>query len=453
MQSRRNVELTLLIIALALTVGAHVIVGLTHDNRIPLNVVTYGMTMAALFLGGHLVLRWRAPQADPVLLPAAALLNGLGLVMIQRLDLERRADAAAQAPSQALWATIGFAVFALVIVLIKDYRRLDGYPFTWLLVGTLLLLSPLIPGIGREINGARLWLDFGFATFQPAEAAKLALAIFFAAYLRENRELLATATYRLGPFLLPQIKYFLPLVSAWGVSLLVLFYERDLGSSLLFFGMFIALLYIATGRSSYALVGLMLFALGAVVAYNTFGHVETRVQGWLDPLANFDSNSGFQLSQSLFAFGTGGILGTGWAQGHPNLIPIASSDFIFAAFGEELGLIGTTAILLIFLIMVFRGFRIALTANDEFGRLLASGLVAVFALQVFVIVGGVTKLIPLTGLTLPFMSQGGSSLLANYALIALLLGISAESAPAPVSVRDLEAELPEDGQPEVTATR
>jgi cell division protein FtsW (lipid II flippase) len=452
MQSRRNVELTLLILALALTVGAHVIVGLTHDNRIPLNVVTYGVTMAALFIGAHLVLRWRAPRADPVLLPAAALLNGLGLVMIQRLDLERELDRA-QAPSQALWTTFGFVVFALVIAIIKDYRRLDGYPFTWLLVGTILLLSPLVPGIGQEIRGARLWLSFGFATFQPAEAAKLALAIFFAAYLRENRELLATATYRVGPFLLPQVKYFLPLLSAWGVSLLVLFYERDLGSSLLFFGMFIALLYIATGRASYVLVGLLLFAAGAVVAYNTFGHVQTRVQGWLDPLGNFDSQSGFQLSQSLFAFGTGGILGTGWAQGHPNLIPIASSDFIFAAFGEELGLAGTTAILLVFLIMVFRGFRIALTANDEFGKLLASGLVAVFALQVFVIVGGVTKLIPLTGLTLPFMSQGGSSLLANYALIALLLGISAQSAPAPASVKDLEAEAPEEGTPEVTATR
>lgn len=450
-QSRRNVELSLLIIALVLTVGAHIIVGLTADNRIPLNVMAYGTTMAALFIGGHLVLRWRAPQADPVLLPAAALLNGLGLVMIQRLDLDE-APKAVQAPSQALWTTFGFIVFAGVIVLIKDYRRLDGYPFTWLLAGTVLLLSPLLPGIGEEIRGARLWLDFGPMTFQPAEAAKIALAIFFAAYLRENRELLATGTYRVGPVLLPQVKYFLPLLLAWGVSLLVLFYERDLGSSLLFFGMFIALLYIATGRSSYSLVGLVLFALGAVVAYNTFGHVQVRVQGWLDPLKYFDKNTGYQLSQALFAMGTGGITGTGWAQGFPGLIPIASSDFIFAAFGEELGLVGVTAILLVFLIMVFRGFRIALTANDEFGKLLASGLVGVFALQVFVIVGGVTKLIPLTGLTLPFMSQGGSSLLANYALIALLLRISAESAPTPASGLDLEAEEPA-ASPEAAVSR
>jgi cell division protein FtsW (lipid II flippase) len=439
MQSRRNVELSLLIIALALTVGAHVIVGLTHDNRIPLTVVAYGTTMTALFIGAHLVLRWRAPQADPVLLPAAALLNGLGLVMIQRLDLKEPLGAS-QAPSQALWTTFGFIVFAAVIVLIKDYRRLDGYPFTWLLAGAVLLLSPLLPGIGKEIRGARLWLDFGVATFQPAEAAKLALAIFFAAYLRENRELLSTGTYRVGRMLLPQVKYFLPLLLAWVVSLLVLFYERDLGSSLLFFGMFIALLYIATARASYSVVGLVLFAFGAVVAYNTFGHVKVRVQGWLDPLKYFDSNTGYQLSQSLFAMGTGGIPGTGWAQGHPDLIPIASSDFIFAAFGEELGLVGVTGILLVFLVMVFRGFRIALTANDEFGKLLASGLIGVFALQVFVIVGGVTKLIPLTGLTLPFMSQGGSSLLANYALIALLLRVSAESAPTPADELDLDAE-------------
>ena len=440
MESRRNVELTLLLLALVLSVGAYVIVGLAADNEVPAGSAGYGATLAALFIGAHLVLRWRAPQADPILLPGAALLNGLGLVMVRRLDYAEAGSRGfrAEAPAQALWTVLGVAVFCLVVVVIHDHRVLDRYRYTWLLVGITLLILPRLPVIGREINGARLWIRLGPFSGQPAEAAKIALVVFLAAYLAERKELLATATYRAGPFLVPEIKYFMPLLSAWAVSLFVLFFEKDLGSSLLFFGVFVALLYVATGRFSYVVAGLALFLTGAVLAYNLFAHVQVRVATWLDPWRYYASR-GYQLAQGLFAMATGGILGQGWNQGRPDLIPFASTDFIFAAFGEELGLLGVTAMLLVYLLMVFRGLRIALAAADDFGKLLALGLVVSFGLQVFVIVGGVTRLIPLTGITLPFVSFGGSSLLANYALVALLCRISSEATPAPARRRPAAA--------------
>jgi cell division protein FtsW (lipid II flippase) len=440
LESRRNVELTLLLLALVLSVGAYVIVGLAADNEVPAGSAGYGATLAALFIGAHLVLRWRAPQADPILLPGAALLNGLGLVMVRRLDYAEVGSRGfrAEAPAQALWTVLGVGVFCLVIVVIHDHRVLDRYRYTWLLVGITLLILPRLPVIGREINGARLWIRLGPFSGQPAEAAKIALVVFLAAYLAERKELLATATYRAGPFMVPEIKYFMPLLSAWAVSLFVLFFEKDLGSSLLFFGVFVALLYVATGRFSYVVAGLVLFLTGAVLAYNLFAHVQVRVATWLDPWRYYASR-GYQLAQGLFAMATGGILGQGWNQGRPDFIPFASTDFIFAAFGEELGLLGVTAMLLVYLLMVFRGLRIALAAADDFGKLLALGLVVSFALQVFVIVGGVTRLIPLTGITLPFVSFGGSSLLANYALIALLCRISSEATPAPARRRPAAA--------------
>lgn len=435
MESRRNTELSLLLLALILSVGAYVIVGLAADNRVPAGSLGYGLTLAALFLVAHLVLRWQAPGADPLLLPGAALLNGLGLVMVRRLDFSRAAGEPAQAPSQALWTALGFAVFTVVILLLRDHKALDRYRYTWLLGGLVLLLLPMVPLLGKEINGARLWVGLGPVRFQPSEAAKIALVVFLASYLAERKELLATATYRLGPLMLPEVKYFLPMLTAWGVSLLVLFFEKDMGSSLLFFGVFVALLYVATGRFTYVAAGLLLFSMGALLAYQLFGHVRARVQIWLDPWPFYDREVGgsFQLIQGLFGMASGGILGQGWNQGQPGRIPFASTDFIFAAFAEELGLVGITAILLVYLLMVFRGYRIALSANDDFSKLLAVGLVTSFALQVFVIVGGVTRIIPLTGITLPFVSYGGSSLLANYALIALLCRASAgpaEGVPA-----------------------
>jgi cell division protein FtsW (lipid II flippase) len=439
-ESRRNVELSLLLLALILSVGAYVIVGLVADNKVPAGTLGYGLTLTALFVGAHLVLRWQAPRADPVLLPAAALLNGLGLVMIRRLGYANPDQYGSQAPAQALWTTLGVGLFIAVIVIVRDYKVLERYRFTLALVAIGLLLAPILPGLGREINGARLWIGVGPIQIQPAEIGKIALVIFFAAYLKEAKELLATATYRVGPFLLPQIKYFMPLVGAWGVSLLVLLFEKDLGSSLLFFGIFMVMLYVATGRFSYVAAGLALFMVGATFAYNFFGHVQVRVAIWLDVWNYFGQNGdrGRQLGQSLFALATGGILGEGWNQGRPDFIPFASTDFIFSALGEELGLLGTTAIVLLFMLMVFRGVRIALTADDDFGKLLAVGLVASFGLQVFVIIAGVTRLIPLTGITLPFVSYGGSSLLSNYALIALLLRISSESSPPPVPTEQFE---------------
>jgi cell division protein FtsW (lipid II flippase) len=435
-ESRRNVELTLLLLALVLSVGGYIVVGLVADNTVPSGSLGYGATLAVLFIGAHLVLRWKAPQADPLLLPGAALLNGLGLVMVRRLDYAAvlRKGGHPQAPSQALWTVLGVAVFAAVIILVRDHRALDRYRYTWLLLGLFLLMLPVVPGLGQEINGARLWVKIGPFSGQPAELAKIALVVFLASYLAERKELLATATYRAGPLLLPEIKYFLPMLMAWSVSLFVLFFEKDLGSSLLFFGVFVALLYVATGRFTYVAAGLGLFMAGALIAYQLFAHVRIRVATWLHVWDYYDDR-GFQLAQGLFALATGGILGEGWNQGQPNLIPFASTDFVFDAFGEELGLLGVTALLLVYLLMTFRGFRLALAANDDFGKLLGLGLVVSFSLQVFVIVGGVTRLIPLTGITLPFVSYGGSSLVANYALIALLCRISNESTPAPATRR------------------
>lgn len=432
MASRRNIELGLLLLALAISSSAYLLVDLAAHNKVPTSSLILLGTLAGLFLIAHLVVRWRAPRADPILLPAAAVLNGLGLAIIHRLDEALPAGATALAPKQVIWTALGLAIFIGVLVVVRDHTVLNRYRYTWLLIGIGLLLSPLLPVVGRTINGGRLWVGIGSIQFQPEEAAKIALAVFFASYLTERRELLATATYRVGRFFVPEAKYFVPLLGAWLLSLALFFFEHALGSSLLFFGMFVALLFVATGRLSYVLSAVALFALGGTVAYELFAHVRERVVIWLH-VWTYYTTTGYQLAQGLFALGAGGLFGAGWGQGYPQLIPFASTDFVFAALGETLGVVGTSAILLIFLVIVFRGLRIALASRDDFGKLLATGLIATLGLQVFVIVGGVTRLIPLTGITLPFISYGGSSLLANYALIALLLRISSESSP--VSLR------------------
>lgn len=420
-------ELGLILLGLVAVLIAGALVELAQAPEITEDMLAYAVAFAVAALVGHLAIRRLAPGADPLLLPTALLLNGLGLVMIRRIDLARglQADFAAQ---QVTWTAIAVLAFVLTLLLIRDHATLDGYRYLIGLGSLLLLLTPLLPVIGREVNGAQIWVSIFGLSFQPVEAAKLGFVAFFASYLAEKRDLLAVATNRVGPLMLPPTRAFAPLVGIWAVGLAVLGLQNDLGPTLLLFGVFVVMLYVATGRLAYPVMGVLLAAIGAVFAYRAFSHVVDRVAIWLDVWARYDSD-GFQLAQSLFAIGTGGIAGVGLGQGQPDFIPFVRTDFIFAAFAEEVGLLGTTAILLCFLVLIGRGFRIALRARDEFGTLLAAGLTSILALQVFVIVGGVTRLIPLTGITLPFVSYGGSALLANYVLIALLARISAPAAP------------------------
>ncbi len=420
-RSRRNTELGLLILAIVAGVGAYALVGLGDDGRVPAGVAGYGLLLAGGYLAAHLVVRRYAPQADPVFLPAGGLLTGLGFAMIYRLNPDLAA-------AQTSWLLFGLVLFAATLVAIRDHRQLDAYTYTIGLLGIGLLLLPILPGIGTEVRGARLWVDLGILRFQPAEIGKVLIVIFLASYLNTRRELLSVATRRLGPVALPEPKHLAPLLLAWGVSLMVLFLEKDLGSSLLFFGLFVVMLWTATARGAYLALGAVLFAAGSYLAYQSFAHVQDRVTVWLNALdPEFIQAEGFQVAQSLFAMATGGIGGTGLGRGNPGFIPDAHTDFVFSAIGEELGLLGTIAILLVFTVLIARALRAALGRSDAdgFGQLLAAGLAAILGLQTFVIIGGVTRLIPLTGITLPFVSYGGSSLVANFVLLALLIRVSA----------------------------
>ena len=418
--ARRSTELGLVLLAVILAGGGYVLTALAKGARLPADLAAFAVGAAALAVVAHLAVRRFAPRADGTLLGLAVLLNGIGFVTIARLDPEL-------ARYQSLWTAVGVAAFVIILRLVQRIRDLERYRYTFALVGIASLLLSAVPGIGREINGARLWVQIGPLNFQPGEAAKVTLVIFLAAYLVEKRELLSTPTWRVGPVMLPDPKHFAPLLLAWGSSILVMVREKDLGSSLLFFAVFLAMLYMATARASYVGIGAALFAAGATVAYQIFGHVQDRVTTWLDPWPTAQAQ-GFQLVQALFAFGSGGVAGTGLGLGSPGSIPNASTDFVFAAIGEELGLIGTTAVLLTYLLLIGVGFRIALRAEQPFLKLLAAGLTTMLGIQTFIILGGVTRLIPLTGITMPFVSYGGSSLLANFVILALLLRISDEVA-------------------------
>ena len=439
--SARNTELVLLLFSLGIAMAAYASVGLAMQGTLPADMVGYGAGLGVLFAVAHLVLRRFAPYADPVLLPAVTLVNGLGLAMIHRLDLglQERAEAlgrdapSAAAPAQITWTAVGVVVFVAVLLLVRDHRVLQRFTYTAMVLGLGLLLLPLLPFIGTTINGARIWIRVLGFSFQPGELAKIVLLIFFAGYLVVKRDVLALAGRRVLGVDLPRARDLGPILVAWLASLGVLVFERDLGTSLLFFGIFIALLYVATERLSWLLIGLALFLSGAFVAWTQFGHVQQRVDIWLHAFEprNLDGDS-YQLVQGLFGMGTGGILGRGLGQGRPEIVPYAQTDFIIASIGEELGLTGLMALLLVYLIIVQRGLRAAVAVRDSFGKLLAAGLAFSVALQVFVVVGGVTRLIPLTGLTVPFLSYGGSSLVANWGLVALLLRISdAARRPAP----------------------
>jgi peptidoglycan glycosyltransferase len=416
---RRANELGLGLMAVLITSGGYVLLLLAEKPDLPADLWLFLLAMLGLYVFAHLAVRRFAPRADPTLLPIAAALNGIGFITISRLDRDL-------ARIQAGWTAVAVVAFLLTLVFVRRVRTLERYRYTFLLLGVVALLVPLLPGVGREINGARLWVRIGPLNFQPGEAAKVLLVVFFAAYLVDKRELLRSGTRRVFGMAVPDPKHLGPLLLAWGFSILVMVRQKDLGSSLLFFAVFAAMLYIATDRASYLIAAIGLFLAGAFVAYQFFGHVQDRVGAWVDPWS-VARTTGFQIVQSMYALGSGGFGGTGLGLGSPQKIPNAPTDFVFSAIGEELGLLGTVAICILFLLFVGSGLRIALQADRPFNKLFAAGLTTIVGVQAFVIIGGVIRVIPLTGVTLPFISYGGSSLIANFVIVALLLRISDES--------------------------
>jgi len=429
---RRGAELVLLLLSLVVGIGAYAAVGLGADGIIPVDLFTYGAWLAGLVIVCHVVIRVFAEYADPILLPIVSALNGLGLAMIHRIDLANEAKnsgAKTFAGTQLIWMTLGVILFVTVIVVIRDHRRLQSFTYTAGLAAIALLLLPLVPGIGRNVNGARIWIRLGPMSFQPGEIAKLLLVIAFAGYLVLHRDALALAGRRFLFVDLPRGRDLGPILAMWLLSLGILVFQNDLGSSLLFFGLFLVMLYTATERPGWLIVGGSMFAVGAYLAYLFVSHVTVRVHAWLNP---FDpAVNGFQIVQGLYGMAWGGLVGRGLGLGNPQITPFSYSDFILPSIGEELGLTGVMAVILLYGIIVERGLRTALICRDNFGKLVASGLAIVVAVQVFVVIGGVTKLIPLTGLTTPFLSYGGSSLIANWALVALLLRISDQARRPP----------------------
>ncbi|MFE0347223.1 FtsW/RodA/SpoVE family cell cycle protein [Streptomyces griseoluteus] len=465
--SRRNTELALLIFAVAIPVFAYANVGLALNDQVPAGLLGYGLGLGLLAGVAHLAVRKFAPYADPLLLPLATLLNGLGLVAIWRLDQSKRLQAmhaaGDKATNQLIYTALGIALFVVVLIFLKDHRTLQRYTYISMVVALFLLLLPLVPGLGADVYGAKIWIQIGSFTIQPGEFAKIVLAVFFAGYLMVKRDALALASRRFMGLYLPRGRDLGPILVVWFISILILVFETDLGTSLLFFGMFVIMLYVATERTSWIVFGLLMSAAGAVGVASFEPHVQTRVQAWLDPMGEFKaSRSGIQdgllhseqAMQALWAFGSGGTLGTGWGQGHSELIGFAAnSDFILATYGEELGLAGIMAILLIYGLVAERGVRTALAARDPFGKLLAIGLSGAFALQVFVVAGGVMGLIPLTGMTMPFLAYGGSSVIANWALIGILIRISDTARrPAPTPASNPDAEMTQIVRPGTTGS-
>ena len=448
----RSLELALLAVALTIGVGAYAIVGLATSGSLPADIYGYSGGLVALSVGLHLVLRWRAPYADPVILPVAVALNGIGLAMIYRIDIayQARDKDTNFAERQLGWTALAIVLAALVLVLLRDHRTLRRYTYTAMIAGLVLVILPLVPGLGANINGARIWIRVAGNSFQPAEIGKIALAVFFAGYLVTTRDTLALAGPKVLGLQLPRPRDLGPILLAWAVSLAVLVLERDLGTSLLFFGLFVGMLYLATERMSWVVIGLGLFLGGAFLASQAFSHVGARFEAWLhafdDSVYNASPGGSGQLVRGLFGMASGGLFGTGWGAGRPDLVPFAESDFIVASLGEELGLTGLLAILVCYLILAERGLRTAIGVRDGFGKLFAGGMAFVVAFQCFVVVGGVTRLIPLTGLTMPFLAHGGSSLLANWVIVALLLRIS-DSARRPAGTLSGPRVGPDDVEP------
>ncbi|MFD9499499.1 FtsW/RodA/SpoVE family cell cycle protein [Streptomyces sp. NPDC060035] len=446
--SRRNTELALVVFAIAISVFAYANVGLAMDGTLPSGMLGYGLGL--ILLGGvaHFVVRKFAPYSDPLLLPLAILLNGLGLVLIWRLDqsprLIQRAETlfgsfSPDAPKQLMYSAIGVVLFVAVLLVLKDHRILQRYTYISMVVALVLLILPMF---FPAVNGAKIWVSLGPFSIQPGEFVKIIIAVFFSGYLMVKRDALALASRRFMGMYLPRGRDLGPILVIWGLSILILVFETDLGTSLLFFGLFVIMLYVATERTSWIVFGLLMSAVGAVGVATFEPHVQQRVNAWLDPFSDKTLQQSDQIAQSLMSFGSGGTLGTGWGQGNSDLIGFAANaDFILSTVGEELGLAGMMAVLLLYGLIVERGVRTALAARDPFGKLLAIGLSGAFAIQVFVVSGGVMGLIPLTGMTMPFLAAGGSSVIANWALIGILIRISDTArrpAPAPAPSPDAE---------------
>jgi peptidoglycan glycosyltransferase len=407
--------LSLLVVAAVIVGAAYALAGLGETASLPVNLFPFLLAIFALMAAAYFAMRQLAPNAEPTLVPIVALLNGLGYVVIARLNKDLAAN-------QATWTAVGVAAFAATLLFVRRAADLERYRYLLMLGGIGLLLAPLMPGIGATKNGARLWLQVGPFSFQPGELAKIALAVFFASYLVERRELLAPGSLP-GGALAARARAIGPLVGAWALSIVVMVAEKDLGSSTLFFALFVAMLWVAAGGYLWPLLGLSMFAVGSLYAWSAFAHVQERVRIWIDPWTKASSD-GFQLVQAAFAFAAGGVVGTGLARGTPQKIPAVATDLVFAAIGEELGLVGAAAVIAAFALIVVIGLRIAQRAERPFEQLLATGLTTIVGVQSFLIIGGVTRLLPLTGITLPFVSYGGSSIIANWILIALLLRIS-----------------------------
>ncbi|MCU1675660.1 MAG: cell division protein [Frankiales bacterium] len=422
-RTRRGTELFLLLFAFVLVAGAYINVSFALHGDIEVDGLPAIGGVVGLYLGAHILIRKVAKHADPLLLPIAALLNGLGLVMIYRIHAALPKESPT-AGTQLLWTAVAMVAFAVTLLVVRDHTVLQRYRYIAMLVGLLLLVLPAL--VGTDINGAQIWVRVGGLSIQPAEIAKLLLMVFFASYFVAKRDVLALASRRVLGVDLPRARDLGPVAIAWLVSLAVLIFEKDLGTSLMFFGIFIVMLYVATERTSWVLIGCALFAAGAFAAYKLFSHVALRVDVWLHPFSTDQRivDHSYQLRQAMFGMASGGVPGTGLGQGHPDIVPYAYSDFILSSIGEELGLAGFMAIIVLFALIAERGLRTALSVRDGFGKLLAMGLAFSMTWQLFIVAGGVTRLIPLTGLTTPFMSYGGSSLLANWVIIALLLRIS-----------------------------
>jgi cell division protein FtsW (lipid II flippase) len=420
----RNRELLALIPASLLLTAGFAAIFIQEQDVVSDVSLTYGAIFLGLCFAGHMFLRFTLPYADPYIFPLVAVLACFGLVVIYRINDEL-------AREQAQWFVVGLVLFAATILLLRDLRVLEQYRYTIAALGLFLLFLPRVPGIGQQVNGAYLGVGIGPISFQPAEFGKIAIIIFLAAYLQDTRQVLVQGSRRFLGVTIPPLKHFGPLLVVWGAAMFMLVFIRDLGSSLMYFGGFLALLYVATNRLSFVTIGLALFAIGAWFFASTVGHVQERVDVWRDPFnPEWVEREGYQIAQGLFAQADGGLFGTGLGAsllngpGGETLIPAPHTDLIYAVIANELGLVGVVGLLLVYMLLVERGFRTAMLAPDSFSKLLAAGLSAVFALQVFVIVGGVTKVIPLTGVTLPFVSYGGSSILANFVLVALLLLVS-----------------------------